>query len=117
MNLIGQKAKNAVVNKIDSKTKNKGYIKEGYDADLTIVDMKKEQIIKDEWVSFIDANIIFNDISNEETLKKLNNILNTSQDKKLMIIYLSPCKFIRILELFMYLNAIYDFILLFLVPI
>jgi|TARA_B100001964_G_scaffold41554_1_gene45939 predicted Zn-dependent protease len=39
---------------------------------------------KDEWVSFIDANIIFNDISNEETLKKLNNILNTSQDKKLI---------------------------------
>ena len=28
--------------------KNKGYIKEGYDADLTIVDMKKEQIIKNE---------------------------------------------------------------------
>jgi len=31
--------------------KNKGYIKEGYDADLTIVDMKKEQIIKDEMMA------------------------------------------------------------------
>ena len=31
--------------------KNKGYIKEGYDADLTIVDMKKEQIIKDEMIA------------------------------------------------------------------
>ena len=28
--------------------KNKGFIKEGYDADLTIVDMNKEEIIKDE---------------------------------------------------------------------
>ena len=39
---------------------------------------------KDEWVNFIDANIFFNDISNEEALKKLNNILITSQDKKLI---------------------------------
>jgi dihydroorotase len=31
--------------------KNKGFIKEGYDADLTIVDMKKEQIIKDEMIA------------------------------------------------------------------
>ena len=31
--------------------KNKGYIKEGYDADLTIVDMNKEQIIKDEMIA------------------------------------------------------------------
>ena len=30
---------------------NKGYIKEGYDADLTIVDMNKEQIIKDEMMA------------------------------------------------------------------
>jgi dihydroorotase len=30
--------------------KNKGFIKEGYDADLTIVDMNKEQIIKNEMI-------------------------------------------------------------------
>jgi len=30
--------------------KNKGYIKENYDADLTIVDMKKEVVIKDSWI-------------------------------------------------------------------
>ena len=39
---------------------------------------------KDEWVNFIDTNIFFNDISNEEALKKLNNILITSQDKRLI---------------------------------
>ena len=31
--------------------KNKGYIKEGFDADLTIVDMNKEQTIKDEMIA------------------------------------------------------------------
>ena len=31
--------------------KNKGYIKEGFDADLTIVDMNKEQIIKNEMMA------------------------------------------------------------------
>ena len=31
--------------------KNKGYIKEGYDADLTIVDMNKEQIITNEMIA------------------------------------------------------------------
>ena len=31
--------------------KNKGFIKEGFDADLTIVDMKKEVIIKDELIA------------------------------------------------------------------
>ena len=30
--------------------KNKGYIKENYDADLTIVDMNKEVVIKDNWI-------------------------------------------------------------------
>ena len=39
---------------------------------------------KDGWVNFIDTNIFFNDISSEEALKKLNNILITSQDKKLI---------------------------------
>ena len=39
---------------------------------------------KDGWVNFIDTNIFFNDISNEEALKKLNNILITSKDKKLI---------------------------------
>jgi dihydroorotase len=31
--------------------KNKGFIKEGYDADLTLVDMNKEQTIKDEMIA------------------------------------------------------------------
>ena len=31
--------------------KNKGYIKEDFDADLTIVDMNKEQIIKNEMIA------------------------------------------------------------------
>jgi dihydroorotase len=31
--------------------KNKGFIREGYDADLTIVDMNKEQIIKDKMIA------------------------------------------------------------------
>ena len=31
--------------------KNKGFIKENFDADLTIVDMNKEQIIKDEIIA------------------------------------------------------------------
>ena len=31
--------------------KNKGYIKEDFDADLTIVDMNKEQTIKDEMIA------------------------------------------------------------------
>ena len=31
--------------------KNKGYIKEEYDADLTIVDMNKVQVIKDEMIA------------------------------------------------------------------
>ena len=31
--------------------KDKGFIKEGFDADLTIVDMEKEQIIKDEMIA------------------------------------------------------------------
>ena len=31
--------------------KNKGFIKEGFDADLTIVDMNREQIIKDEMIA------------------------------------------------------------------
>ena len=39
---------------------------------------------KDEWVNFIDTNIYINDISKEEALKKLNNILITSHDKKLI---------------------------------
>ena len=30
--------------------KNKGYIKENFDADLTIVDMEKEVVIKDSWI-------------------------------------------------------------------
>ena len=39
---------------------------------------------KDSWVDFINTNIFLNDISNEEALNKLNNILILSQDKKLI---------------------------------
>ena len=39
---------------------------------------------KDDWVDFIDTNIFYNDISNKKALKKLNNILIASQDKKLI---------------------------------
>jgi len=31
--------------------KNKGYIKEGYDADLTIVDMNMKKVIKNDWIA------------------------------------------------------------------
>ena len=31
--------------------KNKGYLKEEYDADITIIDMKKEQVIKNEMMA------------------------------------------------------------------
>ena len=30
--------------------KNKGYIKENFDADLTVIDMNKEVVIKDDWI-------------------------------------------------------------------
>ena len=36
------------------------------------------------WVVFIDTNILLNDISSEDALNKLNNILIASQDKKLI---------------------------------
>ena len=39
---------------------------------------------KGDWVDLIDTNIFYNDISNKEALKKLNNILIASQDKKLI---------------------------------
>ncbi len=39
---------------------------------------------KGDCVNFIDTNIFYNDISNKEALKKLNNILIASQDKKLI---------------------------------
>ena len=39
---------------------------------------------KGDWVDFIDTNIFYNDITNKEALKKLNNILIASQDKKLI---------------------------------
>jgi|TARA_B100001964_G_scaffold213646_1_gene250667 predicted Zn-dependent protease len=39
---------------------------------------------KDGWVDFIDTNIFLNNVSHKEALKKLNNILITSQDKKLI---------------------------------
>jgi len=58
--------------------------------------LKKIAILlgKDGWVNFIDTNTYLNDISNEEALKKLNNILITSQDKKLIDITKKKIKLI-----------------------
>ena len=36
------------------------------------------------WVDFIDTNIFLNNTSHKEALKKLNNILITSRDNKLI---------------------------------
>ena len=39
---------------------------------------------KNDWIDFFDSNIFTNNITKEEALKKLNNILITSKDKKLI---------------------------------
>ena len=39
---------------------------------------------KDNWVDFIDANIYTSNISKKDALYKLNNILISSEDKKLI---------------------------------
>ena len=53
--------------------KNKGFIKEGFDADLTIVDMKKEVTIKDEMIYAEQNNGAF--INNQRIrVSKKNNL-------------------------------------------
>ncbi len=73
--------------------KNKGYIKENYDADLTIVDMKKEVIIKDNWIESKCGWTPFNNykvtgfpvatIVNGEIVMENNKIISPAKGKPL----------------------------------
>ena len=73
--------------------KNKGYIKENYDADLTIVDMNKEVVIKDEWIESKCAWTPFNNykvkgfpvatIVNGEIVMENNKIILPAKGKPL----------------------------------
>ncbi len=69
--------------------KNKGYIKENYDADLTIIDMNKEVVIKDSWIESKCGWTPFNNykvkgfpvatIVNGEIVMKNNKIISTAK--------------------------------------
>ena len=73
--------------------KKKGYIKENFDADLTIVDMNKEVIIKDEWIESKCAWTPFNNykvkgfpigtIVNGEIVMENNKIIKQAKGKPL----------------------------------
>ena len=73
--------------------KNKGYIKENYDADLTIVDMNKEVVIKDNWIESKCGWTPFNNykvkgfpvatIVNGEIVMENNKIISTAKGKPL----------------------------------
>jgi len=73
--------------------KNKGYIKENYDADLTIVDMNKEVVIKDSWIESKCGWTPFNNykvkgfpvatIVNGEIVMENNKILSNGKGKPL----------------------------------
>ena len=73
--------------------KNKGYIKENFDADLTIIDMNKEVIIKDEWIESKCAWTPFNNykvkgfpigtIVNGEIVMENNKIMKQAKGKPL----------------------------------
>ena len=73
--------------------KNKGYIKENYDADLTIVDMNKEVVIKDSWIESKCGWTPFNNykvkgfpvatIVNGEIVMENNKILSNAKGKPL----------------------------------
>jgi len=73
--------------------KNKGYIKENYDADLTIVDMNKEVVIKDNWIESKCGWTPFNNykvkgfpvatIVNGEIVMENNKIISNAKGKPL----------------------------------
>ena len=73
--------------------KNKGYIKENYDADLTIVDMNKDVVIKDSWIESKCGWTPFNNykvkgfpvatIVNGEIVMENNKIISTAKGKPL----------------------------------
>ena len=73
--------------------KNKGYIKENYDADLTIVDMNKEVVIKDSWIESKCGWTPFNNykvkgfpvatIVNGEIVMENNKIISNAKGKPL----------------------------------
>tara|TARA_X000000368_G_scaffold392559_1_gene357432 strand:+ start:534 stop:1847 length:1314 start_codon:yes stop_codon:yes gene_type:complete len=73
--------------------KNKGYIKENYDADLTIVDMNKEVVIKDSWIESKCGWTPFNNykvkgfpvatIVNGEIVMENGKIISTAKGKPL----------------------------------
>ena len=73
--------------------KHKGYIKENYDADLTIVDMNKEVVIKDNWIESKCGWTPFNNykvkgfpvatIVNGEIVMENNKIISTAKGKPL----------------------------------
>jgi len=74
--------------------KNKGYIKENYDADLTIVDMNKEVVIKDSWIESKCGWTPFNNykvkgfpvatIVNGEIVMENNKIISNAKGKPLI---------------------------------
>ena len=73
--------------------KNKGYIKENYDADLTVVDMNKEVVIKDSWIESKCGWTPFNNykvkgfpvatIVNGEIVMENSKIISTAKGKPL----------------------------------
>jgi len=73
--------------------KNKGYIKENYDADLTIIDMNKEVVIKDNWIESKCGWTPFNNykvkgfpvatIVNGEIVMENNKIISPAKGKPL----------------------------------
>ena len=73
--------------------KNKGYLKENYDADLTVVDMNKEVIIKDSWIESKCGWTPFNNykvkgfpvatIVNGEIVMENSKIISTAKGKPL----------------------------------
>ena len=73
--------------------KNKGYIKENYDADFTVVDMNKEVVIKDSWIESSCGWTPFNNykvkgfpvatIVNGEIVMENNKIISTAKGKPL----------------------------------
>ena len=73
--------------------KNKGYIKENFDADLTVIDMNKEVVIKDDWIESKCGWTPFNNykvkgfpvatIVNGEIVMENNKIISPAKGKPL----------------------------------